>query len=349
MTNYLIIFLVSFITSLCLTPLARIIALRFNILDHPNTIKNHTKPIPYLGGIALYGGFIAAIFSSFLLGMPFREISVIIIGATLIAIVGLVDDLRPLSFKTKLILEGLIASVLILFDIRIKFITPDYVAALLTVLWVVGITNALNLIDIMDGLCSGVAAIAACAFLFINPPTEQNYVNFAAAALAGASCAFLGFNFPPAKIFMGDAGSLFLGFVLASLSLGTSYSNTNTIALYAPILILGIPIYDTFLVMILRFKQGKSIFRGSPDHFALRLQKMGFHKKKVVLIAYTVSICLSTAALMLTKVTWGWAVTIYVLSGIFSITIGYSLSKVNMEKTEEIPDKKQLIIDKMEN
>lgn len=334
MLKYFIIFFVSFSTSYLLTPLAKMIALRFNILDHPSSIKKHNEPVPYLGGLALYGGFMAAIICSLGIGLPFQEISVIIIGATLIMIVGLVDDLRPLSFKTKLILETLIASVLILFNIRIKFITPDYFAVLLTVLWVVGITNALNLIDIMDGLSGGVAAIAALAFLFINPPTEQNYVNFAAAALAGGAVAFLCYNFPPAKIFMGDAGSLFLGFVLAGLSIGTSYSSINDIALYAPLLILGIPIYDTCLVIILRFKQGKSIFKGSPDHFALRLQKLGFPKKKVVLVTYIVSICLSTAALMLTKVTRWWAIAIYIFAAIFSLGIGYNLSKINMEKKE---------------
>lgn len=334
MVKYLIIFFISFLTSCLLTPLARTTALRFNILDRPNIIKKHTQPVPYLGGLALYGGFLAAIICSLVMGLPFREISVIIIGATLIMVAGLVDDLRPLSFKTKLVLETFIASILILFDIRIKFITPDYFAMLLTVLWVVGITNALNLIDIMDGLSSGVAAIAALAFLFINPPTEQNYVNYTAAALAGSSVGFLCYNFPPAKIFMGDAGSLFLGFVLASLSIGTSYSSTNDIALYAPLLILGIPIYDTCLVIILRFRQGKSIFKGSPDHFALRLQKLGFHKKKVVLITYIVSMCLSTAALILTKVTKWWAIAIYILAAIFSLCFGYNLSKINMEKKE---------------
>jgi UDP-GlcNAc:undecaprenyl-phosphate GlcNAc-1-phosphate transferase len=190
----------------------------------------------------------------------------------------------------------------------------------------------MNIIDIMDGLSSGVAVIAALAFLFINPLTEQAYVNYAAAAIAGAALGFLRYNFPPAKIFMGDTGSLVLGFVLAVLSIGTSYSQVNNIALYAPILILGIPIYDTFLVMILRFKQGKNIFHGSLDHFALRLERLGFPRRKVVLIAYLVSVCLSTAALMIVKVHFRWAVAIYIIVAAFSISISYNLSKVDMEK-----------------
>ncbi len=334
MNKYIFIFTAGLVFSLILTPIAMMLARKLDILDHPNGIKNHRQPIPYLGGLAIYFSFVLAIAVALFHGLRFREISVILIGATLIMILGLVDDIRPLNFKTKLILETLIASMLIFFDIRIKFLTPDYIAIFLTVLWVVGITNALNLIDIMDGLSGGVAVIAALAFLFINPPTEQMYVNYTAAALAGATLGFLKYNFPPARIFMGDSGSLVLGFILATLSIGTSYSNVNNIALYAPILILGIPIYDTFLVMILRFKQGKSIFRGSPDHFALRLEKFGFSRRKVTWLTYMVSICLCSAAFLITKATFSWALTIYILVAIFSLGMGYNLSKVNMDKAK---------------
>jgi UDP-GlcNAc:undecaprenyl-phosphate/decaprenyl-phosphate GlcNAc-1-phosphate transferase len=333
MPKNLIIFIIALILSLIFTPLVRLLAVKLNIMDRPNSIKTHREPVAYLGGVAIYLAFILAIIMALVIRLPFNKISVIIIGATLIMILGLVDDLRPLSFKTKLFLEVLIATLLIIFDIRIKFITPDYIAVILTILWVIGVTNALNIIDIMDGLSSGVAVIAALAFLFINPPSEQTYVNYTAAALAGAALGFLRYNFPPAKIFMGDTGSLMLGFVLAVLSIGTSYTQVNNIALYAPILILGIPIYDTFLVMILRFKQGKNIFHGSLDHFALRLERLGFSRRKVVIIAYIVSVCLSTAALMISKVHFRWAVAIYILVALFSISIGFNLSKVDMEKS----------------
>lgn len=334
MFKNLIIFACALTLSLIFTPLVRILAFKLNILDHPNSIKTHREPVAYLGGLAIYLAFILAIVVALVLGLPFKEIAVIIIGATLVMILGLVDDLRPLSFKTKLFLEVLIATLLIVFDIRIKFITPDYIAIILTILWVVGVTNAFNIIDIMDGLSSGVAVIAALVFLFINPPAEQIYVNYTAAALAGAALGFLRYNFSPARIFMGDAGSLVLGFVLAVLSIGTSYSKVNNIALYAPILILGIPIYDTFLVMILRFRQGKNIFHGSPDHFALRLEKLGFSRRKVVVTTYIASICLSTAALMISKVNFRWAVAIYILVALISLKVGIMLSKVDMEKPQ---------------
>lgn len=332
MVKYLIIFLSALFLTYLFTPLARRVAQKYNILDKPNNIKTHKTPIPYLGGLAIYFGFILAIVLAIISGLPFREVSVIIIGATLIMILGLVDDLKPLSFKTKLTLEILIAAIVIIFDIRIKFISPDYIAVVLTILWVVGVTNALNIIDIMDGLSSGVAFVAALAFLFINPPTEQIYVNYTAAALAGAVLGFLRYNFPPAKIFMGDSGSLVMGFILATLSIGTSYSRVNSIALYTPILILGIPIYDTFSVMILRFKQGKSIFHGSLDHFALRLEKLGFSRRKVILVTYAVSICLSGAAYLISQVKFVWAIAIYFLVVLFSVCIGYNLSKVKMYK-----------------
>ena len=325
--------MIALIISYLITPIARKLAKKYDIMDRPNALKTHREPIPYLGGLAIYLGFVLTLVIAIITGLPFKEISILIVGSTMIMILGLIDDVQPLHFRTKLAVETVIACMLIFFDIRIKFITPHYIGDLLTILWIVGITNAMNIIDIMDGLSSGVAVIAALALLVINPPTEQAYVNYAAAALAGAALGFLRYNLPPARIFMGDTGSLVLGFVLATLSIGTSYSRHNNIALYAPLLILGIPIYDTFLVMILRFKQGKSIFRGSPDHFALRLERLGFNRRKVLMITYIVSICLSTAALMITRVSFWTAVTIYAIVGVFSLAIGYNLSKVDMEKT----------------
>lgn len=332
MLTYIYYLLIALIIAYLLTPVAIKAAKKFNIMDRPNSLKTHREPIPYLGGMAIFLGFVLTMIIATFAGVPFKEISILIVGATMVMILGLIDDLQPLHFRTKLAVEVVIACMLIYFDIRIKFITPHYIGDILTILWIVGITNALNIIDIMDGLSSGVAVIAALAFLVINPPTEQAYVNYAAAALAGAALGFLRYNFPPARIFMGDTGSLVLGFVLATLSIGTSYTRHNNIGLYAPILILGIPIYDTFLVMILRFKQGKSIFRGSPDHFALRLERMGFNRKKVIILTYAVSICLSTAALLITRVSFWTAVAIYGVVGVFSLAIGYNLSKVDMEK-----------------
>src|SRR5262249_18518315 len=161
-----------------------------------------------------------------------------------------------------------------------KFVSPSWFADLLSMFWIVGIINAFNIIDIMDGLASGIGMIASLGFLFISLPSEEIYVNFTSAALAGALLGFIPFNLSKRwKIFMGDTGSLLVGFVLAALSLGTSYTRINNVGVFSPLLILGLPIYDTILVSYLRYMRGMSPFRGSRDHFALRLETFGFFRE----------------------------------------------------------------------
>lgn len=252
---------------------------------------------------------------------------------------GLVDDISSLSIYLRFIVQILAAVILIVFNIRIMFVAPSYMAMLFTILWVVGITNAFNIIDVMDGLSAGVATIASMALLFIALPSEQVYVNFASAALAGSTLGFLRHNFSlnpnkHASIFMGDAGSMFIGFVLSALSMGTSYSKMNDIALFSPLLILGIPMYDTLFVMLLRFRQRKSIFKGSRDHLALRLEALGFNRKKVVLVIYLVSVFLSLVALLVTKVKITWAIYIYLMVGTFLVIGAGKLGKIKMEPAD---------------
>ncbi|MCK4648258.1 undecaprenyl/decaprenyl-phosphate alpha-N-acetylglucosaminyl 1-phosphate transferase, partial [bacterium] len=247
-----LIFFSSLVLVLLLTPLARRGAFRFDILDHPRApVKVHKEPVPYLGGIAIFLAFLVPVIAGFfLLNIPEegrKQLLGILLGGAIIIALGLGDDLEGFSAKTKLFVESLAAIVLIMFGVRLKFL-PFWPSIPLTILWVVGIINAFNIIDIMDGLSSGVVFIASLALIAIALPGEQAFVILACAALAGACLGFLRYNFFPAKIYMGDAGSLFLGFTLAALAIGTSYTAVNRIALFAPILILGIPIYDTFLV-----------------------------------------------------------------------------------------------------
>jgi UDP-GlcNAc:undecaprenyl-phosphate GlcNAc-1-phosphate transferase len=210
-----------------------------------------------------------------------------------------------------------------LFGIQIKFIQPTWFAMGLTILWIVGITNAFNLSDIMDGLASGIAFVASLAFLFISLPTEEIYVNFAAAALAGAALGFIPFNLSKnLKIFMGDAGSLFLGFIASSLALGTSYTGKTEIGVFAPILILALPIFDTFLVFYLRARRGSSPFLGSKDHYPLRLEALGWNRKWILVFAIALSALFSFGAYLCTRVPIGSALGIYalflVLLGLFT-------------------------------
>ncbi len=333
---YLIAFLSSLVLVLLSTPLAKRMAFRFDILDHPRApVKVHKEPVPYLGGVAIYLAFlIPVIVGFFLLDIPKEgreQLLGILLGGVIIIALGLADDLQGLSAKTKLSIESLAAIVLIMFGVRLKFLL-FWPSIPLTILWVVGITNAFNIIDIMDGLASGVTFIASLALIAIALPGDQAFVILASCALAGASLGFLRYNFFPAKIYMGDAGSLFLGFTMASLAIGTSYTAVNRIALFAPILILGIPIYDTFLVTALRTKRGRSILRASNDHFALRLVALGLSRKKTVLIVYLISILLAIAGVIVTLVEIRWAIFIYCLVILFSFLVGHRLAQIEMRE-----------------
>ncbi len=292
-----------------LTPLARQAALRWNILDRPNTpVKTHRDPTPYLGGVALY----AAVAVTLLLlrarthfpSGTLRSLRAVLVGGFFMAGVGLMDDVKAggLNFRWKFFLQFWGALLLIAFDIRIKFIQPDWLAYVFTVLWVVAITNAFNLIDIMDGLSSSQALTASLGFLFIALPHEEVYVNLTSASLAGACLGFLPYNLSSRwKIFMGDAGSLFLGFSLAAVSMGGSYTRETDFGLFAPILILGLPLYDTFFVSTLRVWEGKSPFLGSKDHLALKLRALGFSPHKVVFIMAAAAGVFSCAAYVATR------------------------------------------------
>lgn len=337
---YIIVFVCAFLISFFLTPLMRFIAIRFSILDHPHTnVKTHEQPVPYLGGIAIWLGFmfslvIIRLITHFPTG-TLRNLRAILIGSVCIVLLGIIDDLNPkgIGFKKKFSFQFIAALILIYFGIHIKFIHPHYIAVFLTVIWIIGITNAFNLVDIMDGLAASIATVAALAFLIIALPTELIYVNFASSALAGACLGFLPFNLSKNnRIFMGDTGSLFIGFVLAAISLGTPYTKVNDIALFAPLLILGIPLYDTILVICYRVMQKKSPFLGSKDHFALRLEAMGFSRSHILIITIVSSIFLSLTAYLSTRVSFGWAILLYFIIGSELILGGFWLYRVKMHE-----------------
>jgi len=206
------------------------------------------------------------------------------------------------------------------FGIRIKFIQPEWVAIILSVLWVVGITNSINLIDIMDGLAAGTILVASLGFLFISLPTEEIYVNFAAAALAGSVLGFLPFNLSRKhRIFMGDSGSLFIGFVASALALGTSYRSTTDLSVLAPLFILAIPIYDTINVFVLRIRRGTSPFLGSKDHFPLRMEIMGWSRPRILMATLFVGVLFTVGAYFVTRSSWDVVLGIYLTCVMFLI------------------------------
>jgi UDP-GlcNAc:undecaprenyl-phosphate GlcNAc-1-phosphate transferase len=245
-----------------------------------------------------------------------------------VMVVGLLDDLWRFKPLLKLISQLVAASILVLFGVRLECLAMDGPAIILTILWVVGMANAFNFIDIMDGLAAGVSCIAALAFLAITLPGQDNHVLLASAAMAGSSLAFLRYNWQPAKIFMGDAGSQFIGFFLAAIALGASYTQTTNVALFVPLLILGVPIFDTLLVVILRTLRGVPFFMGSDDHLALRLKRRGLSVPQVVLVLYLVSGLLASCAVMITRLSTERAIFVYVCIGMTLLVVGQIVAEI---------------------
>ena len=339
MTHYLLALAVPLVLALALTPLIRYLAIRLNFLDKPSSaIKTHKYATPTLGGAAIAIAFFAAlVFIRFSTEFPtgtLRNLRGIFVGGTLIFLLGAVDDmLKPkgLGFKTKFAVQILAAAILVYYDMRIKFIEPGYLSIGLSVLWVVGVANAFNIIDIMDGLSATQAITAALGLLWIALPSEDIYVNFAAAALLGATAGFLPYNFlKKKKIFMGDSGSLFLGFMLAAISMGTRYSVVNPLGVYAPLFILAIPIFDTIFVAAMRMKRGHSPFIGSKDHYALRLETLGFSRHQIVFYGAFAALVLSFFAFLATQLPLMWGIWIYFFVGGEFIILSVAISKIKM-------------------
>jgi UDP-GlcNAc:undecaprenyl-phosphate/decaprenyl-phosphate GlcNAc-1-phosphate transferase len=331
-------FFLATLVAVVVTPLFRKLAIATNVLDHPvSSVKTHKQPTPYLGGLAValamaVGLLYTRAYTNYPTG-TLRSLRGLMFGGILILILGLIDDikLKGLSYRFKFLIQIAAAICLLAFDIRIHFINPAWLGNILTVVWVVGIINAVNIIDIMDGLASGIAVVASLGFFFISLPFEQVHVNITAVALAGALLGFMPYNFSnKRKIFLGDTGSLFVGFTLAALSLGTSYTHVNNAGVFAPLLILGVPIYDTILVTVLRLQKGVSPFLGSHDHFALRLERYGFYREEILVISYAASLLLTFVAYEVTIVKFEYAMLIYLISGGIAGVLGSWLAKIRI-------------------
>ena len=307
MQTYLVAFTFALAVAYVTTPWVKNMAIKAGALDAPDARKVHKKPIPRMGGLAIYLGFVLAVLASMHVN---REIAGLLLGGTMILIVGIIDDMIQLSAKVKLLGQIGAALVLVMFNIRIEWLTNpfgdmlyvDYFSIPLTILWVVGLTNTVNLIDGLDGLAAGVSTIASITILLVA--LQQNFwtVAILTAALAGAALGFLQHNFNPAKIFMGDTGSMFLGFMLAAISILGTVKSAATIALVVPIMALGLPIMDTAFAIIRRYMNGRPIFKPDKGHLHHRLLELGLTQKQAVLLMYVISGCLGISAIALTEV-----------------------------------------------
>lgn len=300
-TQFLLPFFISLTLSIIITPLIRTIAIRYKLLARPKEDRWHKTPTVKLGGIAIFVSFIV----TYLLYQNItKEILGILIGAMLIFIWGLCDDIFNVSPQIKLLGQLIASCIVIVFGIKFNLTPFVFLNIIITLFWIVAITNAFNLIDNMDGLSCGVAFIASTMVFFSSLMSGNQIISISAVILSGATLGFLPYNFNPARIFMGDVGSMFLGFILSTIVIMNSTRHiTNLIAsLAVPVLILGVPIFDTALVTLMRNLHGRSPFKGGRDHTSHRLVSLGLSERKTVLLLYLLSILFGLIALAYAKV-----------------------------------------------
>jgi UDP-GlcNAc:undecaprenyl-phosphate/decaprenyl-phosphate GlcNAc-1-phosphate transferase len=322
--SYFFASFLAFLLALYGTPLARAAALRFGVVDNPDgRLKNQTEPVPYFGGLAIY---LAVLIPLCLFYELDKRILAILLSGTLVLLLGLIDDFGVLTPTAKFMGQIIAAFVLIKSDviIRIDFL-PLYVNLALTVLWIIGMANAMNIIDIMDGLSAGIALIAAFCLFFVAALKADKMIAIFALTLTGSLAGFLRYNFQPAKIYMGDAGSMFLGLCLGALAIIGDYSDLNRLALYNPILIFG-----TVYVMILRLMQGKSPFLGSKDHYAIRLKIVGWPVTRIVIGSYIAAFVLCVLALLNMFLPVTYSIVLYVAIALCFLALGFLLSRIRV-------------------
>ncbi|MGY3190495.1 glycosyltransferase family 4 protein [Lysinibacillus sp. RS5] len=319
----------AFIASILLTPLVKRLAFRIGAVDAPNYRKVHARIMPRLGGLAIFLAFLIgiAMLYPFLIGvLPWHtseySLLAIILGACIIVATGVIDDMREISAKAKM-LGQLAAALIVIFvgGIQIDEVNLPFIGELdfgllsipLTILWIIGITNAINLIDGLDGLAAGVSTIALITLAVMAFNMGNMFVLAIAAILAAASSGFLFYNFHPAKIFMGDTGALFLGFMISVLAL-LGFKNVTFVSLIIPIIILGVPISDTFFAIVRRVRMKKKWSDPDKSHLHHRLLDMGFTHRQTVLLIYGIAMMFGLAAVIFSMAkVWGAILLIAVI------------------------------------
>lgn len=291
--------------ALALTPLVKKFAVRIGAMDTPNARKVHTRIMPRLGGLGIYLAFIITVaallpfVSSWFTTRDMSFVSAFLIGGTIIVLIGALDDRFELSAKVKLLGQIVAASVVVFgFNIRVDFVNipfqdaysslETWVSIPLTILWIVGVTNAINLIDGLDGLAAGVSGIAIGTIAVMSFLMGNTMIALMCLVLLGSIIGFLFFNFHPAKIFMGDTGSLFLGFSLAMLSM-LGFKQIAVVSFITPLIIIGVPLSDTLFAIIRRAVQRKPIFSPDKGHLHHCLRELGFSHRQTVLIIYGIA------------------------------------------------------------
>lgn len=311
--------LLTLIIALIATPISIRVADKLHIVDQPNARKVHQSSIPRMGGVAIYIAFVAG---TMFFGVYTRQVAALLVAGTIVMLFGLIDDARGISPKVKLLGQVFASLVLIQGGFCIRFITNPFDGGLIslgifavpvTVIWLTGVSNAVNLIDGLDGLSAGVSAIAALTMTIVCF-TQGDVVTAALAAiLAAAAFGFLRFNFHPAKTFMGDCGSLFLGFILGALAVMGLSKGATVISIFIPLIIMGIPVFDTFFAIVRRMFLHRPIFQADNGHLHHSLLSLGLSHTQTVLIIYAISVVLGFCAVLMALLTSSQAVMVLII------------------------------------
>lgn len=306
--EYCLTFLLAFSGAYISMPILRKLAIRFGIIDMPGGRKMHKVATPLLGGVAIYIGLLAGI----LFNLDSAHLLIrILIGATLILILGLANDIREISAQWRLVLQLLIALLVTIMGERISFLPTGYcgdaVEIFITILWIVGVTNAYNYLDGLDGLASGSAAVNLLCFGIILYRTGQNSLVLLCIALGAACLGFLPYNFRKEKVFLGEAGSTLLGFILATIAITGNWAGDNIVKIAIPVLVLGVPIFDMIFTTVMRVKEKKVktlvewLRYGGKDHFHHYLVDLGFRHLGAVIFIYFIMLSLGISAIMVSN------------------------------------------------
>jgi UDP-GlcNAc:undecaprenyl-phosphate/decaprenyl-phosphate GlcNAc-1-phosphate transferase len=303
MAVYMLIFFAALGVAYIGTPVAQRVAMTAGFVKQPGGRHIHASPIPLLGGAAIYLGFVAALLiANNNPPAEYKQMAGIVVAATVLALFGLWDDRQSLRATIKLVGQVLAASIIYWSGIRVEFLHNPVLNLIATFAWLIGISNAINFLDNMDGLAGGTVSIASAFLFLLATSNNQILVASLSAALFGACLGFLRYNFNQARIFMGDAGALFLGMVLAAVAIKLRFENSAIVTWMIPVMVLGLPLFDTTLVVISRLRRRVNPFTtAGTDHTSHRLVRLGLSRREAVLVLYLICCAFGMASLFLLK------------------------------------------------